>query len=288
MKTVTRSPLLFRLAKQLIRRDLRGGYRLIDVGQKLGLFNVEVRHKLDDKITIDIPIYREATPWDATDILGYETAHTDYVASVAKRMQKPVLFLDCGADIGTFSVLMALKCPTIDRIIAFEPNKIAFAVLQTNLGRLPIPNEAKCVAVSDFVGQGELVAPALDKSEHAFFLEKSPNGSIPVTRIDELDLRWEDHSVVLKLDVEGNELKVLQGAKSALKRARSFAVSVEANPRVSKRTGADPMECWTFLRELRKCKATVTERQDWTLLVEPDIFQQLGPRVYNVVCESTV
>jgi FkbM family methyltransferase len=287
MKTVTSSPLLFKLAKQLIRHNVRGGYRLIDTGQRLGLFDVEVRHKLDDRITIDIPIYREATPWDAKDILEYETAHVDYVAAVANKMQKPVLFLDCGADIGTFSVLMAMKCPSLDRIIAFEPNKVAFAVLKTNLGRLPIPSEVKCVAVSDFVGKGELVAPALDKSEHAFFLEKSTNGTIPVTRLDELDLRWEDFSVVLKLDVEGNELKVLEGAKTALTRARAFAVSIEANRKVAERTRKDPMESWKFLQDLRKCKATVTERLDWTLKAEPDIFQQLDGRVYNVVCEST-
>ena len=288
MKTVTRSPLLFKLAKELIRRDLRGGYRIINMGQRYGLFDVEVRHQLSDAISIDIPIYREATPWDAKDVLGYETEHVEYFASVARRMAKPVLFLDCGADIGAFSVLMALKCPSIDRILAFEPNSVAFAVLQTNLRRLPIPSEAKCVAVSNFVGNGELVASPLDKSEHVFFLEKSEHGRIPVMRVDDLDLRWEDQSVVLKLDVEGNELSVLEGARNALKRARAFAVSFEANRTVAARTKRDPMECLRFLQELRACRPTVTERPDWSLKDKPDLFQLQDGRVfYNVVCEST-
>jgi FkbM family methyltransferase len=287
MKTTTRPPLLFRLAKRLIRHELRGGHRIIEVAQKLRAWDVEVRYQLDDRFTIDVPIYREATPWDARDVLDYERDHVEFLAAAAARLPRPVLFLDCGADIGTFSVLLARKCAAIDRIIAFEPNRTAFQVCETNIARLPVSGEVKNVAVSDFVGKGELVAPAHDKSEHAFYLVPSPSGTIPVTRLDELDVRWEDTSVVVKLDVEGNEMKALRGAESALRRAKGFAVSLEANPRVQERTGEDPLECVRYLRDVRRCKATVSEEPGVEIDLGRGFFDQVRGRVYNVVCESS-
>jgi hypothetical protein len=45
-KTVTRAPLLFRLAKTMTRWRIRGGDRLLEIFEQLGLLNIVVRYRL--------------------------------------------------------------------------------------------------------------------------------------------------------------------------------------------------------------------------------------------------
>jgi FkbM family methyltransferase len=59
--------------------------------------------------------------------------------------------IDCGADIGTFSVLASFNSK-IGRIIAFEPNADVTDVLRENLSRLLLASEVIGKAVSNFVG----------------------------------------------------------------------------------------------------------------------------------------
>ena len=63
-RTVEHPPRVFRLAKWLNRKDLPGGYWLINRAAKLGLLNTTVRYSLTDNISLDVPLYRAANRWD--------------------------------------------------------------------------------------------------------------------------------------------------------------------------------------------------------------------------------
>jgi hypothetical protein len=65
---VTRGPLSFRLAKLLIQRNVRGGFRLLDIAKRRGWLDRVVRYPLSDTIVIDMPLFREDNCLDAAEI----------------------------------------------------------------------------------------------------------------------------------------------------------------------------------------------------------------------------
>jgi FkbM family methyltransferase len=198
-----------------------------------------------------------------------------------------VTLVDCGADIGTITAHLVSRCPNISSVAAFEPNPVAYQVLVDNLRALPIAAVAHHAAVGNFRGTGSLVSPQADPSAHAMFIERDPEGSIDVRRIDDLELPA-GQSCVIKIDVEGTEAAVVEGALRTLRAARAAVVAFEAHPRVSRRTGEDPV---TVMRALQATRPDFTFAVDTrpvrALSADRPLFEQLpADRVYNVIASS--
>jgi FkbM family methyltransferase len=276
------APWHFRLAKYLIDHQVRGGYRLIDTARKLGWLNVIARYPLDNGVTVDVPLYRVENPWSERDIREYEDSGLSFLTEALGRRPGPVTLVDCGADIGLFSVLLASRGVDLARVVAFEPNLEAFPILKKNVARLP-RGECHAAAVSDFSGQAELRSPRPGTSGHARFIVPSPKGDIPVMRVDDLEVDPR-HNLLLKIDVEGAELNVLRGAVRALSAADWFVVFFEAHPKVVRRTGIDPTECMRLLRSVRPCRFVIDELPEVQLVDDRPFFEQVPERIYNVVC----
>jgi len=126
-----------RLAKFLQRSGLRGGTRLERTLLKRGDMNVHVRHRLSDRVEIDIPLAERKC--DAPYIAQYESDSVEVLAPIIARYQSKFCLLDCGADIGLMSAKLVASIPQIERVISFEPSRIPFLHLESNsqlLGRL--------------------------------------------------------------------------------------------------------------------------------------------------------
>ena len=67
-------------------------------------------------------------------------------------------------------------------------------------------------AVADFAGRGRMDSPDWDPSDHARYLVPADDGDVDVLRVDDLPVE-PGAPVVLKIDVEGGELAVLRGAR---------------------------------------------------------------------------
>ena len=245
----------------MVRHHVRGGHRLMQVARRLHLLDCLVRYPVSPTITLDVPLWREENDWDEVDVDAYEHQFLAELARVVGGLPSPVTLLDCGADIGIFSVKLAALCDNLRTIIAFEPGTEAHSVLSANLARLPasLKADARKAAVSDFSGRARLAHPDYDASTHGQFIVSAPDGDIEVQRLDDLGLDA-GSGLVMKLDVEGEELPVLRGARDTLARADRFVVTVEANTRVIRRTGVDPLMCIDLLREIRPCRAYISER----------------------------
>ena len=95
-------------------------------------------------------------------------------------------------------------------------------------------------------------------------------------------------SVMLKIDVEGQELAVLRGARRVLEQARDLVVAFEAHPEVARRTGIDPMACLSHLQSIRPFEIRIAERPDLRPDPQQPLFDQLRPaRICNIICCST-
>jgi len=268
-KTVTRPPLLLRLAKTMTRWRIRGGNRLVGIFERWGMLNLVVQYQLGRGVSFNVPLFRADTCWDQRDVENYETQLIQSFCRLLEPLSDVVLF-DCGADIGTFSALVCSRSSRVGRVIAFEPNPDVAGFLKRNLSQLQVSSQAITKAVSCFKGTGRLEVPDYDHSDQARFLAPG-DGPLEVVTIDSFGVRG--GNVAIKIDVEGGELDVLKGAAETISSARKCVITVEAHPRVAKRTKRDPVECLRFLQSLRPFRFVIAETEESPLTSFPLIYE---------------
>jgi FkbM family methyltransferase len=129
--------------------------------------------------------------------------------------------VEVGANIGALTVPLARLVATDEEggpgtIIAFEPQRILYQLLNTNLALNRLRNvRAEQVAIGQKTGM--LGVPVIDYDKPGNFggynmIDVSPE-MVRVLTIDSLQLRRLDF---LKIDVEGMEIKVLMGAEQTI------------------------------------------------------------------------
>jgi FkbM family methyltransferase len=282
---LAQAPWYFRFARFLERRSIRGGARLLREARKRGLLDRLAVYSLG-QIQLRVPLWRPCNAWTEDDVREYEARLMDAIAQTIHGWSD-VTLVDCGADIGTISAHLVSRCPNISTVVAFEPNAAAYHVLAENLRNMNLRANARHAAVGSFNGQGKLVQSPLDPSAHAMFIEPAMDGDIAVQRIDDLDLPA-GSSVLIKIDVEGSEAAVVEGALRTIRDAGAVVVAFEAHPRVTRRTGEDPVRVMRALRSVRPDMTFVVD----TVPIQPlgddrPLFEQLPPdRVYNVIASS--
>jgi len=255
MNLRTAPPLLFRVAKKMNRRNIRGGYRLMSLAEKAGMLDGVMWNQIDNRIRIAFPLQHEGRSWDSSDLIAYEP---ELLGLAAQRLAgwSDITLIDCGAHLGVVSALLCARCPKITRVIALEPNDRLLEVLRLNIAALPVRGEVVAAAVSNFSGAGRLENPPDNMLDQARFLIPG-EGPIPVVTIDSLGVRG--GAVAIKIDVEGGEPEVIEGAAETIRSAESCMVTFEAHPQVFRRTRRDPAECLRRLESIRKFEYTVAE-----------------------------
>jgi hypothetical protein len=90
----------------------------------------------------------------------------------------------------------------------------------------------------------------------------------------------------MKIDVEGLELDVIEGAEETLRRVQGFVVALEANRNVVERSGIETSDILRKLYSIRPCTFQVAEETGQVDFDRP-FFDQFRTRaVYNVVGRS--
>ena len=278
---------MLRLGAFLVRAD-RGGYKLLNIAQRRGWLDKVVRYQISPNVTIDVPVFRPENRWTAGHVNAYERELVEDLTAAARAAAGAPVLVDCGADIGTISVLVTARSSRVGRVLAIEPDPDSHAFLERNMQRLPVDASALRAAVADFSGRGRLRRPHDDADRHAQYLAPDPDGDVPVVTIDDLGIEA-GASVILKLDLEGGERAALRGALETLKTATDFTVAFEAHPDVVSRTGDEPVETVRLITAVRPCTVTVPEVPGLVVDLGRPLFSQIPSpktRGYNVVCRS--
>jgi len=154
------------------------------------------------------------------------------------RSGRPRWVIDIGANVGDYAASVRYAMPDA-RIVCFEPNPSTAARLKTRSEELRL--DAVAMAVSRTAGSALLhdYADAPEGSEHATLHgnalaelteRRSTSVSVPVTTIDDvLSQRGIDRVLLVKVDTEGHELAVLEGAGHSLRRGAIDVVQLEFN-----------------------------------------------------------
>lgn len=150
----------------------------------------------------------------------------DDMAFVLHVLRPDELFVDVGANVGSYTVLASKGVGA--RVVAFEPVPAAFATLTDNvlLNGVAERVELRRQAVGRAPGTARITT-GHDTGNRIAVSSGSANGTIEVevTALDAVEsLR---QACVLKIDVEGFESDVLAGARGTLENA--LAVVMETN-----------------------------------------------------------
>jgi FkbM family methyltransferase len=164
---------------------------------------------------------------------GVEQASLGLLDSLLQPGQTVV---DCGANVGVFAIAAALKVEEHGRVIAFEPNIGTLPLLRANLERHRVADR---VAVEDrALGDTESVMSfkryANDLVSGLF---EAPSTSWPGELIDDVEVRVSPLDSIdlgsvdfMKIDVEGAEPQLLDGAQATLAANRDCLLLTEINP----------------------------------------------------------
>jgi FkbM family methyltransferase len=144
------------------------------------------------------------------------------------------LFVDVGANVGSYTILAAAVVGA--HCIALEPGPKAFERLEDNvrLNGADTRVQAYQIGAGDRRGQLQFTL-GLDTVNHVVDSTSSEAGepavTVDVVPLDEL-LQGASPVTLIKLDVEGFEAKVLEGAEQTLERPELKAVIMETKARV--------------------------------------------------------
>lgn len=140
---------------------------------------------------------------------------------LSRRLAKETAtFVDAGANIGFYSLVLAVSEPRI-RVIAFEPNPHNFALLQDNVRANGLA-QVRCesLALSDANTEARLYLSASDMSASLCQdFDAHPVGRITVQtcRLDSYFARCAARGpLLIKVDVEGHESAFFRGAREML------------------------------------------------------------------------
>jgi len=161
------------------------------------------------------------------------------------RLRPGDVVIDAGANIGWFSLLLDRVAPDGVTIYAFEPEPLNFGLLCENVAR---NGATKVVPVR--LALGERAGPAVlhlyphkNRGRHTFTGDPGEAGTVKV-EVTTLEAFWRERELddrplaLLKVDVEGWEQRVVEGAGELLDRCR--AVATEVVPSLLRGAGGCP------------------------------------------------
>ena len=133
-----------------------------------------------------------------------------------------MLVVEVGSNIGAHTVHLAKLVGENGGVVAFEAQRVIFQMLCANLALNGIENtDAKCMAVG--AAPGEIMVPRLDyRGDNNFggiALGGDDGDAVEMIAIDNLLL---PACHLMKIDVEGMEKQVLEGARQTIGRFRPY------------------------------------------------------------------
>jgi FkbM family methyltransferase len=141
----------------------------------------------------------------------------------ACRALRPAVFLDIGANFGLYACIVGRQ-KLASRVMAFEPNRTAFARLRAHLALNGLAEvDARETALGARQETATLVPAPGDNSGLSAIVPGHADGyQIAVVALDDI-VALVGKPIVLKIDVEGYELPVLRGAERLLEQNYGYA-----------------------------------------------------------------
>lgn len=151
----------------------------------------------------------------------YEKGILDFIK---KNFQKEGCFVDVGANIGLMSIFVAKNFPT-SRVVSFEAHPVTKSILDDNIELNQIHNIlVHPIALSNVAGNVMIYDNwEVNRGGASIKFNTGTSSGIAV-KCAALDEFPELNPTIIKIDVEGAEWDVLQGAKEVIQRCKPILI----------------------------------------------------------------
>lgn len=222
----------------------------------------------------------------------YEKEITDLFKRIVK---EGMTFVDIGAHIGYYTLLVARLVGKTGKVYAFEPADDSYALLVKNIeingynNVIPVKK-----AISNKSGAKKLFLNPRNKADNRLWNSEKGYECINIeeTSLDEFFETYDSKIDVIKMDIEGYEMKALQGMNNIIIKNPNLKIITEFWPGAIEGSGFSPIEFLNKLVEwgfkLYTINAADIEPADPTHLIEICADESgrggLGT-IINVYCE---
>ena len=161
-------------------------------------------------------------------------------ACITSLLHRDSIFVDVGANVGYFTLLAS----SLDaHVVSYEPTPSVFARLRENVDLNGYDAQLVNAAVMDKPGTLSLHLSGDDPEANSLFGDEPNSVCVPAVALDEdLAARGIQHVDLLKIDAEGAEAFVLDGATRLLSSPDAPAIIVEVNAFTLKCAGFKPSD----------------------------------------------
>ena len=191
------------------------------------------------------------------DLLYYKNNYEPHISSLfCSMLEEGMVVLDIGASLGYYTLLAAKRVGDNGVVIAFEPDPVAFCGLLKNIRLNGWKNvRAFQFAVSDSNGERKMGNLTTHKS---FAVKNNTIGIITVKTIS-LDSFLDVDPDIIKIDVEGAELEVINGMKKILAKGKAKIIC-EVTPSHLSSLGYSAEEIEETLKQYNYKIYSITEK----------------------------
>jgi FkbM family methyltransferase len=160
-------------------------------------------------------------------------------------------FIDVGANIGYFSCLMSKLAGPTGKVLAIEPEPYNLKLLENNVRLNHLTNvEIHACGSGAREGTAKLgLYKSINRGRHSMVdLDLKSIIEVPIRKLDDLTRKSGDGSdlwSLVKIDVEGYEAFVIDGAKETL--SRTEILVIEYSPQLLRKAGVDPASLFEAL-----------------------------------------
>lgn len=181
------------------------------------------------------------------------------ISALLKHIQPGDTVVDCGANKGSYVWTLSRAVGKSGQVIAFEPQRKLASYLRAMVQSCGLPNvriEEK--GISDHAGSMQLMIPGGDTSPGASLeqsimqREECATYPVEVVSLDEYFAARKQKISAIKIDVEGHEFAVLQGAKNIIEQDAPLLV-FECEQRHLSGTTVEEILQWLLARGYDGC-----------------------------------
>lgn len=212
---------------------------------------------------------------------------------VEDTLSKTDVFIDIGANAGIYSLLAAKLVGRKGQVYAFEPNRTCIKFIKNSIRLNRLTNISLINnAVSNKKGRKEFVLYAASDHNHLKTLNETKlirkstvigREKIEVTTLDSYFADKNLNKITLiKIDVEGYEKFVLEGAKKTLKQYKPKLI-LEINERVFSPNGYNSLELVELLKSMNYSIFRLYDNQ----LVDFDKKELKNNKSFNIIAMPT-
>lgn len=211
------------------------------------LYHIYLSMKYESPIVLDINGVKAEflvdSPSETARLVG--AGERDVIEDILNDIQPDDVFYDVGAHIGKYTCIIAASI-NANHVVAFEPNPYNFERLNENIENNEQEVLTYNIALMHQEDELELKIEKLEKGGNASVFFDNNTESVRTVQAKSGDEVVEDYQLplpnILKIDVEGAEIKVLDGLEDTLSAGEVKTIYCEIHPKILMDNGESPDE----------------------------------------------